>query len=446
VARLLKLRRSQPEAPRAADASAPRLRCGETTTALRFIISENDYMSRTILAVALATLAPAAFAGLPTGLSGAWYDDQHTGHGVHLEMLSPDAAIGAWNVYDPQGNPVHLYLEGHVDGHKLVMQAFAPRGMKFGSFDRSNYSAPRWGLLTLDFADCDHATLAYHGDGPAGAGFGQGTIPLKRLTRIGGLSCSFGEQLAEVPAGAYDGDWGWPAAPFRGDEFRLHAAVDTDGRLWATSTWTPGQTYLSGVGHPPVLIATTPKATADGFEADAIVRYNSGMQRGTGEPPPGGPVSAQVQYRADAAGAAHAKTGSVPGMFDAMAVTRAPGANALDAADFETDSLDGRRFTFVSRGQFFDTTHVIEFGRSRANAGADHICIVDVYRSSQCEFEGHITGVDEGLAMFDFSLDHGIEPGRVYHGKGWLRSDSGELVMVAEGADKGLGFVAEPKD
>src|SRR5688500_4440988 len=109
-------------------------------------------MKVSIAAILLAGVSPFATAALPTGLSGAWYNPAQSGHGIHLEMLSGDAATGAWNVFDLAGNPVHLYFEGRVEGGKLVANAYAPKGMRFETFAREGFGAPRWGSLVFDFA------------------------------------------------------------------------------------------------------------------------------------------------------------------------------------------------------------------------------------------------------------------------------------------------------
>jgi hypothetical protein len=404
-------------------------------------------MNKTILAAALAAFASAAFAGLPTGLSGAWYDPAAAGHGIHLEMLSPDSAIGAWNVFDAAGKPVHLYLQGRVEDEKLVLQAYAPRGMKFGSFDRSNYSAPRWGLVTLDFADCDHAVMTYDGNGPAGAGYGQGMLPLQRLTRIAGTACSMHVAPTQLPAGAYDGTWGASGVAAGA----LHAAVDTQGRFWATSAMTPGPQFMGGYPYPTVLTGAPPSSVPSGSESVAVARYNTAATRGDRllPVPPGGPLLLALRYGLEASGRVTASVNAAtPREFSIseLAVARAPGANVLDDAGFDSESLAGRRFGFLALGQFSDVSYRVEFGGAGADAAPEHICIAfDAAPAMPCQFSGRITATDEGFAMFDFTLTDTVEPGRTYRGKGWVRHDTGQLVMVAEGGEQGFGFVAGPQ-
>ncbi len=141
--------------------------------------------------VCLALLLPSlASAQLPPGISGAWYNPQQSGHGLSIEILDDKRALAFWYVYDPQGNPVHLYLDGRIEGRRIEATAYAPRGMRFGSFRREDLELPVWGEVALDFSSCDKALLQWDSDRPE---YGSGSSEVQRLTRISGLDCEFSD-------------------------------------------------------------------------------------------------------------------------------------------------------------------------------------------------------------------------------------------------------------
>ena len=141
-----------------------------------------------------------AHAALPAGISGAWYNPEQPGHGLSVEILSDTSALAYWYVFDPAGNPVHLYLEGQVEGSRINATAWHSRGMRFGSFDPAEHQLRRWGTVTIDFADCNAALLGWNADGPAGAGYGSGELPINRLTSIAALPCQLAAPGQRVEA------------------------------------------------------------------------------------------------------------------------------------------------------------------------------------------------------------------------------------------------------
>ncbi len=143
-----------------------------------------------------------AHAQLPAGMSGAWYNPAQSGHGLSVEIHSATRAIVFWMVYDPDGNPVHLYIDGQVGPRSIAGRAYLSRGMRFGSFDRSEFASELWGDVALEFEDCDTAELHYDANGPAGAGYGEGSLPLQRLIGLHGQSCNFDLQMV----GLFDGE------------------------------------------------------------------------------------------------------------------------------------------------------------------------------------------------------------------------------------------------
>jgi hypothetical protein len=149
------------------------------------------------LALAAALAAPTfASASLPTGLSGSWYNPAQAGTGFSIQMLSSTHALVFWYATDPQGNPFNLYIEARFVDGGLVGRALAPRGLRFGEWDRDDLQAPDWGEVRIDFLDCEAARVNWVPDGEAGAGFPPGEMPLRRLTWIDGNRCDFHTHLS----------------------------------------------------------------------------------------------------------------------------------------------------------------------------------------------------------------------------------------------------------
>jgi hypothetical protein len=144
------------------------------------------------VAFAFALASPAlASAALPAGLSGSWYNPAQSGTGFSIQMLSETNALVFWYATDPDGNPFNLYIEARVENESLFGRALAPRGLRFGEWNRADLQAPYWGEVRIDFTDCDSALLSWTPNGPAGAAFSPGTAPLQRLTRIESNRCEF---------------------------------------------------------------------------------------------------------------------------------------------------------------------------------------------------------------------------------------------------------------
>ena len=137
----------------------------------------------------LLALSGPAFASLPGGLSGAWYNPAQSGHGVSIEVLSEESALIFWYTYDKSGAPLTLYTEGRISDQSIVGSTLAPSGMRFGEFRREDLIVRPWGTLRIDFVDCDHATFSYDA---IDANYGEGAFPLRRLTRIKDSTCVLG--------------------------------------------------------------------------------------------------------------------------------------------------------------------------------------------------------------------------------------------------------------
>jgi hypothetical protein len=135
--------------------------------------------------------------------SGSWYNPAESGHGLSVEVLDDGRTIAYWYTYSPAGHSLFLVGSGENQGSRVTLDTYVYDGMKFGEFDPNTNTQYYWGTMTLDFHDCDSATLSYSStltyDDEE---FGAGTIPLTKLASIEGMQCS-----PEPVAGLYHGNF-----------------------------------------------------------------------------------------------------------------------------------------------------------------------------------------------------------------------------------------------
>jgi hypothetical protein len=139
--------------------------------------------------------------GVLFGHSGAWYNPEQPGHGLTIEVISPERVVVFWNTFDPQGNPVWLYIDGAIEGNVVLGNAYYVDGMVWGTFDPSTKNVQSWGTATLEFTDCNSAELVWNSEFPE---YGQGQLSLVRLTSIYGLAC---HEFTNDIFGYYDVAW-----------------------------------------------------------------------------------------------------------------------------------------------------------------------------------------------------------------------------------------------
>ncbi len=237
--------------------------------------------------------SPPATAQLPSGISGAWYNPAQSGHGLSVELHSPTKAIVFWMVYDPDGNPVHLYIDASVQGQSLGGPAYLSRGMRFGSFDRKEHQFLHWGEVNIKFLTCRDARLSYDASGPAGEGYGEGQLPLQRLLGIAGLPCEGSSEYV----GLYDGSLtaadgrNDPVVAMLGRDGRFHLAIDGQesdanssvvaigSHQWWGDRYAPMQfdLLLARAGDEPVN-PLLPLLNAHGAVLDLASRFNNDTQ------------------------------------------------------------------------------------------------------------------------------------------------------------------------
>ena len=180
--------------------------------------------------------------------SGSWYDPEHAGHGLIVEVMDTESLLIYWPTYQPDGTPMWLMSVAEIEGDTASGEIFYSTGMEFGVFDPATLIHERWGTISLRFLDCFNARLNYESDvSDGGASFGSGEIALERLTTISGLPCPvslepgyFGNYVATLgpdPAGwtidysdvriHMDGDLAYRAVSRDAEEFAFGRLIPT---------------------------------------------------------------------------------------------------------------------------------------------------------------------------------------------------------------------------
>ncbi|MBB6521249.1 hypothetical protein [Pseudoteredinibacter isoporae] len=120
-------------------------------------------------------------------MSASWYNPQQSGHGLSVEVLNDGRAIIYWYTFDQSGAPYWIVGTGTVDGQSIATDAISVNGGFFPpAFDASKVQRVQWGKLFLDADpnDCNLATLRWES-----SSFGNGSLPMARLSNLAGNSC-----------------------------------------------------------------------------------------------------------------------------------------------------------------------------------------------------------------------------------------------------------------
>lgn len=404
-------------------------------------------MMRTPIGLLFALMALAgsatAFAGLPGGVSGIWYNPAQSGHGLSLDVLAGDRAIAIWNVFDDDGKPLTLYIEAQIDGRRLTGQAYAPRGMRFGSFNPAELQLPVWGEVAISFGSCDRAELSWQS---AQAGVSNGRMPLVRLTTSEGSDCALPAENA-LPFGLYvgerDGSVSLPATDLLG-------MVDREGRLWGfdrrfrsngAPIAVPGSAWLGNITnsrfyriHPGEAIGDELPATQAAYPAMAL---GSNMSGGFGEDNSGvwrlgAPGGAAAEFDA-------ATSGNPIPIMGSRWRRGAPPATRL-VAPVDLDQLQGR-YTVLLRNQFFEYSVTVTIGADGS------LCLPAELgpNAAPCRLRGTVTTPDGEFGLIDFTAADVRFPGLAsYTGRGWLLDTASgrELNLVGDNGTIGLVVMA----
>ncbi len=396
-------------------------------------------------------VAGSALAALPVGISGAWYNPAQSGHGLSVELLDHDRALVFWYVYDAQGNPVFLYIEGQVVGRRIDGIARAPRGMRFGVFDPATLAVPIWGQVSLDFTDCTRATLRWNSFSPE---YGTGEMPLYRLASLATLPCSL-PPLNTVRSGLYEGILIRGGSD--GPQSHARGIVDGDGKLWALERWTaseeppnspsPGgvisgpyyccsdvQAVISAEIVNPQTLRSTMRTLSNGWlRGGSFVEFGEGGWRPQlvdGVPRPQALFFGLFNSTSFYATGIHTQRW-YEGAADGVQLV-SPVALAQIAGDY--------RIIFINQFAFQGTGQI--------SVGADgNLCIKARFLVEGCEFVGTLSTSDGHLGVIDFEVrtvvDEALiaDPGvPIYRGRGWLSQIAGAPVLTLVGDNGNTGF------
>jgi hypothetical protein len=123
-------------------------------------------------------------------MSGNWYDPAQSGQGFQLEMADADTMVAIWFTFAPDGSGQNwIYAQGSYDSTKnsVTLPAALITGTKFPpNFNAGDVTKTPWGTVTFTFTGCDSGTVNWSS---TLAGYGSGSLPISRLTRIKGMSC-----------------------------------------------------------------------------------------------------------------------------------------------------------------------------------------------------------------------------------------------------------------
>ncbi len=389
-----------------------------------------------LVIAAIAGINAEVVAAVPSGISGTWYNAAQNGHGVSIEILDDNRAIAFWYVYDANGHPVHLYIDGRIEGRSIRGTAYRPSGMRFGQFDPTTLNVDIWGQVDLDVLSCNNLRMRYRGNGPAGSGYGDGEIALARLSQLKDLPCN----PAPLVTGRYVGQFA--PAPIGADPTLL-AAVDEDGRLWATSTYLLGPRYVSSNPAPPVLVGMP---IDDFAQVDVSALGNTGLDD---EGAPGFPYlrSSQLLASVDVTGAPRIAASDAQGAWlRSFELVRDAAASTRMLQPVPLAAIAEREYRFTTLDQFVNTTYVVNIDAAGATC-------LSTPGDSSCSWYGTLSLREPHSAFFDFELRPSALLGQAFSGRpaligrGWVERDGDNriaaLVFVGRDSRNGLGFIAQ---
>ncbi len=385
-----------------------------------------------VLMIALAAGSMPAAAQVPSGISGTWYNPAQNGHGVSIEVLDASRAIAFWYVYDRDGRPIHLYLDGRIEGQQIRGTAYAGSGMRFGAFDPATFNLDVWGQVELDIQSCGELTLRYSGQGALGASFGTGVISMQRLSHLRGLVCD----NDRLPEGLYQGSY---ATTRPSESAELVAAVDEDGHLWATSPRIRGPRFVSQEQAPPVIVGEPPVLPAPSLNLHAL--GNTGLDDESSVFPG---ESFEIGVAIQVFGPLQFQATSLDSAWlSAFSLRRDGARNPTLVQPAPLQALANRQFQFSALGQVVDDSYRLVF---QDNA---RICLLR--NGGACEWTGSVSIRNLSTAFFDFEIRPvpglpAFENRPPISGRGWAERDAqgaiGRVVLVGRDGRNGLGIVA----
>jgi len=125
--------------------------------------------------------------GITPGITGIWYNAAQSGHGFDVQVPGNGNILAIWYVFDAAGNNLWLIGQGTYSGGTATLDAYTTTGGFFPpAFDPAKIARTKWGTLTLTFSDCNTGTASWV---PLVPGYVSGSMPIARLSGVGGLAC-----------------------------------------------------------------------------------------------------------------------------------------------------------------------------------------------------------------------------------------------------------------
>ncbi|MEZ5465484.1 MAG: hypothetical protein R3F22_09745 [Lysobacteraceae bacterium] len=395
-------------------------------------------MSKTLATLGAGVLLCAsqfAHAYLPGSVSGPFYNPEQSGHGISITIATDQRAIAIWHVYNTEGDPLTLYIEGDVKGRRIVGQAYAPEGMRFGDFNKEDVQLPHWGSVDIAFDDCDHATLSWVADDLA---YGDGEMPIRRLVQPIGVACTLPVEN-EIPLGLYETD-------------AYQGFVDEEGVLWGIqrgyfpdgtpNAEIPGRMWVGG-GGPISFVATPTRA----FVGTPTAGYSTSLKWSSmfwlSWPTHPNNINVNSGSWTDDPDAGYSFVLYVSRDFSPDSprpVLEAGSARSTRVQPVNAAALAGD-YKVPVQEQFFERNgdlHIEPDGSA---------CFAEPEApDNTCFLEGQITVSNSELGIVEFHLTNTSEPLLpAYFGRGWMAdADYGrELVLVGHpDGGKGFGLIA----
>ncbi len=368
-----------------------------------------------------------ACAALPPGISGAWYTPAPSGHGISLEILDDRRALACWYAHDAAGEPMHLYIDGRIQGHAITGPAYLSRDVPFDGFDQAQHTIGVWGHVHITFQDRAHANLHYDADGPrGGASYGSGDIAMTRLTQLAGLDCVLSD-TERLPAGLYNAS---VDVILGGVIHATRDAVDPHHVPWAAHSFAlPGLRAMTGMALPSIVIAQVDV----GGDRDLLrgMAYGDSafrVERGKVEP-------LRLQLLGNG-GKALLDDG-----FMRLTVRENPVENARIARELDMRDLAARMFATELLYQFAsDPT------RTRISANGE-LCIevVGYIGGRDCSLRATIVSAFAGSTFFTFAMHRRDDvSGNPYRGRGWVEYGMAGAERVVLMGDNARGQGIDP--
>lgn len=133
------------------------------------------------------TQAAGPFVPVTSGFTGMWYDPQHPGQGLLIEVLADGRLIAFWLGHLPEGDGQAWFGgDGVIRANIATIEMRRPIGGRWPHAEPEDIHSDLWGYLVIRFADCDQALVHYRANAPE---WGTGNMVLTRLTRAAGTTC-----------------------------------------------------------------------------------------------------------------------------------------------------------------------------------------------------------------------------------------------------------------